>query len=75
MPVRCSGVVKWWDAHKRIGFIEPDGDDGDALFFHAADVKPFTPAPPFNAGDVVTYLPGRSMGNPRAFDVALTQEG
>lgn len=68
---RCIGRVKWWDSHRRIGFIDPGADDGEALFFHAADVVPFTSSPKFNTGDVVTYRPGRSASGPRAFEVVL----
>jgi len=48
-----SGTVKWFDAKKGYGYIQPDGGEGD-IKFHLPDSTSSEPRPPRD-GERVDY--------------------
>jgi cold shock protein len=66
-PGQRQGVVKWYDAEKKYGFITQRS--GDDIFFHRDGVVAGE-KPQFPDGTPVTYRVEQSQKGPKAVDVA-----
>lgn len=62
-----SGIVKWYDAEKRYGFITTR--NGADIFFHRNDIAAGE-KPDFPDGTAVTFRVEESSKGPKAVDVA-----
>lgn len=66
-PGQRQGVVKWYDAEKKYGFITQRS--GDDIFFHRDGIMPGE-RPQFPDGTPVIYRVEQSQKGPKAVDVA-----
>ncbi|MBT8123992.1 MAG: cold-shock protein [Gammaproteobacteria bacterium] len=60
-----KGKVKWFDATKGFGFIEPD-DGGKDLFVHHSEIQSGDEYATLNDGQVVEYEIGQGQKGPCA---------
>jgi cold shock CspA family protein len=68
VPLRRTGVVKWFNAGKAFGFIKPDNGGAD-LFLHVNEIA--TDAAPLE-GDRVSHEIGKDRnGRPKAAHVRI----
>lgn len=65
-----TGKVKWFDQHRRYGFIEPDGPGGD-LFMHCNELGCH---PNLKKGEPVHYQLARNRVGRVAVNVQLIIE-
>lgn len=68
-----TGKLKWFDAGKRYGFIEPD-DGGPDIFLHLSKVQDAS-FPHFQPGMALQYSIGRNGSKIFADNVILVEGG
>ena len=70
---RLTGTIKYWNARKGFGFIEPPGESDKQIFVH---IKAFTERKNKpRIGDIVSYLLSEDdTGRPRADEVLEMSE-